>query len=623
MNMNKRLLQYVKTMRPYIAVVAILSFLTAIFIILQAHYIAQIINAAFLQKQALAQLTTPLVFLLLVIIGRAAVLWSNTATTNFVSSTVKGNMRLRLFQHLLKLGPMFIKGERSGEIVNTTTDGVEALDAYFNQYFPQVCATMVIPLTILAVVFATDILSGIVLLVTLPILPAFMILIGKRANAMTERRWRQLSTLSAHFLDVLQGLTTLKLFRRAKRQRETIRQISERYGQTTMAVLRVAFLSSLVMELGATISNAIIAVEVGLRLLYGQIPFAQAFFVLLLTPEFYQPLRSLGTQFHASIESAAGAQRIFDILETPINKQAITNTQTASIPPMEPQTLTLEKIHYTYPEPAENTEAESETSTKKIGGVTVAAQVAAAAATTTQISQPVTQQRQEALRGISFEIQRGQRVAIVGKSGAGKSTIASLLLRFIEPDEGTICIDGIPAQNFTVQDWRKLIAWQPQRPYLFNTTIADNIRLGRPEASQQEVEQAARMADLHAFIQTLPHGYETVIGERGTRLSGGQLQRLSMARALLKNAPILVLDEATSTLDAESETQILHTLESIAHEHITLIIAHRLNTISNADRIIVLQEGKIVGCGCHNELLAQSPIYQKLVKAYETEESLA
>lgn len=623
MNINKRLLQYVKTMRPYIAVVAILSFLTAIFIILQAHYIAQIINAAFLQKQALAQLTTPLVVLLLVIIGRAAVIWSNTATTNFVSSTVKGNMRLRLFQHLLKLGPMFIKGERSGEIVNTTTDGVEALDAYFNQYFPQVCATMVIPLTILAVVFATDILSGIVLLVTLPILPVFMILIGKKANAMTERRWRQLSTLSAHFLDVLQGLTTLKLFRRAERQRETIRQISERYGQTTMAVLRVAFLSSLVMEMGATISNAIIAVEIGLRLLYGQIPFAQAFFVLLLTPEFYQPLRSLGTQFHASIESAAGAQRIFDILETPISKQAITNTQTASTLPMEPQTLTLEKIHYTYPEPAENTETESETSTKKIGGVTVAAQVAAAAATTTQISQPVTQQRQEALRGISFEIQRGQRVAIVGKSGAGKSTIASLLLRFIEPDEGTIRIDGIPAQNFTVQDWRKLIAWQPQRPYLFNTTIADNIRLGRPEASQQEVEQAARMADLHAFIQTLPLGYETVIGERGTRLSGGQLQRLSMARALLKNAPILVLDEATSTLDAESETQILHTLESIAHEHITLIIAHRLNTISNADRIIVLQEGKIVGCGCHNELLAQSPIYQKLVKAYETEESLA
>jgi ATP-binding cassette subfamily C protein CydD len=625
MNINKRLLQYVKTMRPYVAVVAILSFLTAIFIILQAHYIAQIINAAFLQKQALAQLTIPLLFLLLVIIGRAAVIWGNTATTNFVSSTVKGDMRLRLFQHLLKLGPMFIKGERSGEIVNTTTDGVEALDAYFNQYFPQVCATMVIPLTILVVVFATDILSGIVLLVTLPILPAFMILIGKRANAMTERRWRQLSTLSAHFLDVLQGMTTLKLFRRAERQRETIRQISERYGQTTMAVLRVAFLSSLVMEMGATISNAIIAVEIGLRLLYGQIPFAQAFFVLLLTPEFYQPLRNLGTQFHASIESAAGAQRIFDILETPINRQGIANTQTTSTLPTEPQTLTLQNIHYTYPEPAETTEEEGGTSTKKIGGVTVAARVAEAAAIakTTQASQQVKQQRQEALRGISFEIQRGQRVAIVGKSGAGKSTIASLLLRFIEPDEGTLSIDGIPAQNFSVQDWRKLIAWQPQRPYLFNTTIADNIRLGRPEASQPEVEQAARMADLHDFIQTLPQGYETIIGERGTRLSGGQLQRLSMARALLKNAPILVLDEATSTLDAESEKHILHTLESIAHEHIILIIAHRLNTISNADRIIVLQEGQIVASGCHNELLAQSPVYQKLVKAYEAEESLA
>lgn len=624
MNINKRLLRYVNTMRPYVAVVATLSLLTALFILLQAHYIALIINGAFLQHENLAYLMTPLLVLLLVIVGRAALIWGNTVTTNLVSTMVKGALRLRLFRHILKLGPLYLKGERSGEIVNTTTDGVEALDAYFIQYFPQVCATAVIPTVILIVVFATDVLSGIVLLVTFPLLPIFMILIGKQANAMTERRWYQLSTLSAHFLDVLQGMTTLKLFGRTRKQETTIRMISTRFGDTTLAVLRVAFLSALVMELGATISNAIIAVEIGLRLLYGQIPFEQAFFVLLVTPEFYMPLRNLGTQFHNSMESAAGAQRIFDILETPTPAQVASAEAQQYTLPQTPQCVALHAVHYTYPE-SEATALPTIAAGRKVGGVMVQVGEQPSANTDKDTAITVTElpqqtKRQEALRGISLELRRGEQIALIGKSGAGKSTIANLLLRFIEPTNGSLTIDGIPLQNFSAQEWRKLVAWQPQRPYLFNTTLADNIRLGRPEASQQEVEAAAKQADLDAFIQTLPQGYETIIGERGTRLSGGQLQRLSLARALLKNAPILVLDEATSTLDAESEARILHTLNSIAPERIILIIAHRLHTISNADQIIVLQEGQIIASGTHQTLLAQSTTYQELVKAYEEEE---
>jgi len=647
MNINKRLLQYVKTMRPYIIVVALLSFLTAIFILLQSHYIALIINGAFLKHESLTYLMSPLLVLLLVIVGRAAVIWGTTAATNFVSTTVKGDLRLRLFRHILKLGPMYIKGERSGEIANTTTDGIEALDAYFIQYFPQVCATAVIPLVLLVVVFSIDPLSGIVLLITFPLLPIFMILIGKRANAMTERRWHQLSTLSAHFLDVLQGMTTLKLFGRTARQRTTIRQISDHFGDATMSVLRVAFLSALVMELGATISNAIIAVEIGLRLLYGQIPFEQAFFVLLVTPEFYMPLRNLGTQFHNSMESAAGAQRIFDILETTAPHQATTEegTQQTLLQtlPHTPQSVALHDIHYTYPD-IDNKELSTTSQGRKIAGVMVQAgedelvtsregpapiqslpqqtkQQNTNAAQAEAATAPTAPTQQAALNGVSFELRRGQKIALIGKSGAGKSTIANLLLRFIEPDSGTLTVDGIPIQNFSAQDWRTLVAWQPQRPYLFNTTLADNIRLGRPEASQQEVEDAARQADLHTFIQTLPRGYETVIGERGTRLSGGQLQRLSLARALLKKAPILVLDEATSTLDAESESQILKTINALAHERIVLIVAHRLNTISNADQILVMQAGQVIASGTHQTLLTQSPIYQELVKAYGEEEA--
>ncbi|GAC1366600.1 MAG: thiol reductant ABC exporter subunit CydD [Ktedonobacteraceae bacterium] len=577
MNINKRLLHYVKTMRVYVMAVGLLGLLTALCIVLQSHYIAQIINGAFLARQPLARLISALSILLLVLLGRAGLVWGGEVVTNFVSGTVKSELRLRLFRHIFQLGPLYVKGERSGEIVNTAVGGVEALDAYFNQFFPQACATLIIPTVILAVVFATDTLSGIVLLVTWPILPLFMILIGKQASAMTERRWQLLSHLSAHFLDVLQGMTTLKLFGRNKVQQETIQRISERYGATTMKVLRVAFLSSFVMEMGATISNAIIAVEIGLRLLYGNIPFEQAFFVLLLTPEFYQPLRALGAQFHASMESAAGAQRIFDVLEIPTREQALSTKERPAR--TVPGSLRFHDVHYAYP-------------------------------TADDKSYP-------ALQGVSFEMRPGQKVALVGPSGAGKSTIASLLLRFIEPDRGDIAIDGVPIQAFSAQDWRALVGWQPQRPYLFNATVAENIRLGNPTATQEQVVQAARQANIHDFIETLPAGYATVIGERGARLSGGQAQRLSLARVFLKDAPLLVLDEATSTLDAEGEAEVLRAIDTSARDRIVLVIAHRLNTIMSADQIIVLQDGRVVDRGSHQELLARAPLYQELVAAYE------
>ncbi len=613
MNINKRLFQYVKTMRVYVVMVALLSLLTALCIVLQSHYIAQIINKVFLARQSLAQVSWALSILLLVLIVRAAVIWGGEAVTNFVSSTVKSDLRLRLFRHILKLGPMYVKGERSGEIVNTTVDGVEALDAYFNQFFPQVCATMIIPTVILIVVFATDTISGIVLLVTWPILPFFMILIGKQASAMTERRWHQLSALSAHFLDVLQGMTTLKLFGRNKIQQETIRRISERYGATTMKVLRVAFLSSFVMEMGATISNAIIAVEIGLRLLYGNIPFEQAFFVLLLTPEFYQPLRALGAQFHASMESAAGAQRIFDMLETPIQEQAIDSTV---LPPRSDDPLRLSGFTGLNADPSRQpqgivaTRGHSNKAVRIVGRSVQFDDVHYAYPTTEGESYP-------ALNGVSFEMQRGQKTALVGPSGAGKSTIASLLLRFIEPDQGHILLDGVPIQAFSSHDWRTLVAWQPQRPYLFNTTVAENIRMGNPAATLEQVIEAAKQAYVHDFIMTLPNGYDTIIGERGTRLSGGQAQRLSLARVFLKDAPILVLDEATSTLDAESEAQVLQAIDTIAQDRVVLVIAHRLNTITSADQVIVLQDGRVEDSGSHQTLLGHSPLYQRLVAAYE------
>jgi len=579
---HARLFRHVRSARFYIAAMVVLSILTGVFIVMQAHYLAQVVNAVFLDRQGLSQVTIPLTLLLLVMIARATLIWGSEVTAQSTSCTVKKTLRQQLFAHLLRLGPLYTKGERSGELVQTLSEGVESLDAYFGQFVPQLCATLFIPTLILVAIFTTDWLSGVILLVTMPLLPFFMLLIGKQASVMTRRRWQVLSQMSAHFLDVLQGLPTLKLFGRSQAQQETVRRVSERFGAITMQVLRIAFLSSLVLEMGATICTAIVAVEIGLRLLYGTMPFAQAFFVLLLAPEFFAPLRALGTQFHASMSSTAGAQRIFDILELPAPEQRQRSLLTCLSG--RPRSLEFRDVSVSYHLPDGK--------------------------------------RQPALLGVSFSMRAGQIVALVGPSGAGKSTIAHLLLRFLEPDQGQICVDGLPIHRFPVEEWREQVAWQPQRPTLFDLSVLENIRMGRPDATEDEVIEAARQACMHGEIQALPKGYDTVVGERGSRLSGGQVQRIGLARAFLKNAPILVLDETTSTLDPEGEQQVLQSIEALASDRMVLVIAHRLNTIRTADAVILLNEGRVVDAGPHVVLLQRSAMYAALMRAFAGEEVL-
>lgn len=573
--LNRNLLAQARASRAAFALTIGFSFFGGLLTVAQAWYLSRIIGRVFLGGESLPAVSAELAIMLIVVVLRAATVMGGEVAAGHVALRVKTGLRQMLFDHLLALGPAYTQGERTGELTATIVEGVEALDAYFSQYLPQLVVAALVPLTVLAFVLPLDLLSATVLLLTAPLIPLFMILIGKAAEALTRRQYDLLSRLSAHFLDVLQGLTTLKLLGQSRAQAGTIGLIGDRYRVATMNVLRVAFLSALVLEIVATISTAIVAVEVGLRLLYGQVQFQQALFILILAPEFYLPLRMLGARFHAGTSGTSAAKRIFEIL--PVRADGNPLPSAHDHPPLpahdHPPTIILHNLHYTYPG------------------------------------------NRPALNGVSFEIHSGQKVALVGPSGAGKSTIAQLLLRFIEPTEGGITADGLPVREVPPAWWRQLIAWVPQRPHLFHDTVAANLRLARPHATAAELSRAAQAAHIHDFIQSLPRGYDTVVGEQGARLSGGQAQRLALARAFLKDAPFLLLDEPTSNIDPELEAQLQESTYALMHGRTTLLIAHRLATVHRADLIIVLAGGRVVESGAHAALMQTGGLYRRLVSA--------
>jgi ATP-binding cassette subfamily C protein CydCD len=570
MKFDRRLLAEARAVRGWLGLSIGFGVLTGFLTVAQAAALAAVIDRVFLKSATLAHVLPLLSALLIVMLMRAGLTWAGDVSAFRAAARVKTQLRQRLFDHLLQLGPAYVRGERTGELVNTAVDGIEALEAYFSQYLPQLVLAAVVPLLMLIFVFPIDLLSALILLITAPLIPFFMILIGKAADALTKRQYAELSFLSAHFLDVLQGLTTLKLLGRSRQQLDIIAQISRRFRDATLSVLRVAFLSAFALEMIATLSTAIVAVEIGLRLLYGTLQFEPAFFVLVLAPDFYLPLRLLGTRFHAGLSGVAAAARIFEVLETG-NPRSEREEQEAMA---QWSKIRFEKVIFAY------------------------------------------EDERSALNGASFEINRGERVALVGATGAGKSTIANLLLRFIEPQHGAILIDGAPLNDCTPEAWRRQIAWVPQLPYLFNDTIAANLRLARPAAADADVITAARRAHADEFIRNLPAGYETVIGERGARLSGGQAQRLALARAFLKDAPLLILDEATSHLDLVTEDLIQDSIDQLLVHRTALIITHRLSTAARADRIIVLDQGQVVEQGTPAELMQKRGAYYQLVMTY-------
>lgn len=537
-----------KSARIYLWLTVGLGVGAGLLTVLQAVMLARIIVRAFQDGQSLAQLGGLLGWFVGASIGRSLLSFLSQLTAQQIANHTKAALRTRLIEALFALGTQFTSGERSGELTNTLTVGLDALDGYLRDYLPQMYRSALIPLTILLFVFPLDLISALVLLVTAPLIPFFMYLIGTMADELIGRKFGEIGRMSAHFLDVLQGLTTLKLFNRSRQQVETIRTISAQFGATTMRVLRVAFLSTLVLELGATLSIALLAGEIGLRMLFGDFQLLPALTILILAPEFYMPLRTLGANYHAGKEGMTVLKRIEAILQSVPTAEEWIPAYTGMT--SQKGDIAFENVSFAYME------------------------------------------GRTALDDVSLVLPIGKTTVLQGESGAGKSTLAALLLRFIAPTNGQICVSGIDLQEIDTTEWRSQIAWVSQRPFLFDGTVAENLRLGKATATGHELSRACQQANIHSFIQTLPNDYDTHIGERGTRLSAGQRQRLALARAFLQDAPLLILDEPTAHLDVENAADIIAAINTQRAGKTTLILTHQI--WKNADQRLTLEDGKLI-----------------------------
>ncbi|MFI1810989.1 thiol reductant ABC exporter subunit CydD [Streptomyces sp. NPDC020422] len=536
---DPRLLHHARATRFFLMAVVGLGLVGAVLVITQAMLIAEVVVGAFQKGLSVSGLTTPLLLLAGVAAGRGLVAWLTELAAHRASAAVKSELRGRLLRHAAGLGPGWLSGQKAGSLAALATRGVDALDDYFARYLPQLGLAVVVPVAVLARIVTEDWVSAAIIVVTLPLIPVFMILIGWYTQARMDRQWKLLSRLSGHFLDVVAGLPTLKVFGRAKAQAENIRSITAQYRRATMRTLRIAFLSSFALELLATLSVALVAVTIGMRLVHGELDLYTGLVILILAPEAYLPLRQVGAQYHAAAEGLAAAEEIFEVLQNPPPRGG-----TGPVP--DSPRLELDRVTVRHAGRAE-----------------------------------------PSLDAATLTVEPGETVALVGPSGAGKSTLLDVVLGFVAPEEGgSVRVGGSDLASLDLEEWRSRIAWVPQRPYLFAGTIAENVRLARPDASDEAVRRALRDAGAEDFVAELPEGTATVLGEDGAGLSAGQRQRLALARAFLADRPLLLLDEPTAALDGETEAAVVDAVRRLAAGRTVLLVVHRPALLAVADRVV-------------------------------------
>jgi thiol reductant ABC exporter CydD subunit len=547
--LDPRLLRRARGVRLLLGADAALGVVAALLVLAQAALLAHVAARAF-DGASLESLALPLALLAAAAAGRAAAAWGFEVAGRHAATNVMAQLRLDLVERRLRDRPAALDGAASAEVATVAVAGVDALETTFARYLPQLVLATVVPLAVLVFVASIDLVSAGVMLLTLPLVPVFMWLVGRYTERRTRERWQALARLASHFSDVVRGLPTLRAFNRAEAQGERIAQVSDEYRRTTMGTLRVAFLSGTVLELAATLGIALVAVTVGVRLVEGGLGFEAGLTVLVLAPELYLPLRNLAAQYHTSADGLAVAERLLDLLEEPAGDLG----SGRAVPPNPRDVpVRLERVSFAYP--------------ARDGLV---------------------------LDSIDLELAPGETVALVGPSGSGKTTIASLLLGLAEPTEGRITADTVDLATCDAAAWRAQIAWVPQRPTLFRGTVAENIRLGDIAAADGRVQAAAALAGADGFVRELPHGYETIVGDGGRPLSAGQLQRIALARAFLRDASLVILDEPTANLDAENAEFVGAAVERLRGGRTVLLIAHRPELARGADRVVTLAAGRVV-----------------------------
>ena len=538
---DRRLLRAAPATRGFVAACVVLGTLASLLVIAQAWLLADAVSGAFSEHQGLAQLRGVLALLLCVVLARAFIAWLTQLAASHGAVRAKSQLRTALLERTAEQadGPL----ADAGEIATLATRGIDALDEYFARYLPQCALAVVAPLAVLAAVASQDWISALIIAATLPLIPLFMALVGATTRERMERQFRALQRLASHFLDAVAGLQTLKVFGRAKAQIAAVGEITDRYRRAAIATLRISFLSSLILELVALISVALVAVEVGLRLMGGGLGFHTALFVLVLVPEAYLPLRQLGASYHASAEGVSAAEQVSTHLEHP--RQA--RRARADVPDPRSNELVLERL-------------------------TVSRR---------SREHPI-------LDALSLTIEAQEVLAITGPSGAGKSTLLGVILGLIRPASGTLRIGGVALDELDLAAWRARLAWVPQRPHVFAGSVAENIRLGRPQASRGEVGRAAAAAGLGEVLAGR-RGLDTVLGDHGAGLSAGERQRIALARAFVRDAPLLLLDEPTASLDGETEEVVLEAVRELLPGRTTVLVAHRPSLVALADRVFSLE----------------------------------
>jgi thiol reductant ABC exporter CydD subunit len=512
-------------------------------IVTQAWLLADVVARAFIGGRSLGQLQTAVLALLLVVLARAVVAWGAELAAGRCSASSKSQLRAALLERIPALGLDSSRERRTGELAILASRGIDALDGYFSLYLPQLFLAVIVPVVVIVAVLFGDWISAAIIAFTIPLIPLFMALVGATTKERMERQVQALDRLAGHFLDVVAGLPTLKVFGRAKAQARAIREITERYRRTAMSTLRVTFLSSLILELVATIAVALVAVAIGLRLMDGQLGLRSGLFALVLAPEAFLPLRQLGANYHASAEGMAAAGRVFAVLEA---APARAGTRT-DFPDPAVAGLTVEGLRVSYrgrPGPA--------------------------------------------LEDVSLRMEGGEVTALVGPSGCGKSTLLGVLLGLITPESGSVSVGDIELADLDPDAWRARLAWVPQRPHLFKASIEQNVRLSRGEASREEVWAAISNAGLTDTVTELPDGLDTLLGDRGAGLSAGERQRIALARAFLRDSPLLLLDEPTANLDGETERDLVESIRQLCDGRTVVLVAHRPGLRALADRVLPL-----------------------------------